>query len=90
MTKIKRSLPFLLIVALAAGAISFFCYKGMTYAQARPGREVHTTQVDDPAWRQPIPLRALVGQSKVIAIGVPVKHVRAFERSESGDHKLSS
>lgn len=77
-----------LFILFGFGGIAGLCiaYQGLTYAQS--GSVVANSQraeqievlprriveLDNPEWRQNVPLQAIVGESRIIAIGVPLRN----------------
>ncbi len=87
---------YLLVVALTFGlaTILMFAYQRLAYAQGSvetarvsdtsgQSHPKRTIELDDPQWRQNIPLQAAVSESRAIAIGTPVSN--ACHQAANGD-----
>jgi len=90
MSKRKRVLISILLLVFTTAISIFVGYRFNTSAQAqqRSGppdlltANRRVVELDEPEWRQNIPLTALASESKVIAIGVPIRN--GCHRSQDG------
>lgn len=57
-------------------------YRSFVLTRKERPREV-LIEIDDPEWRVNLPLPALINQSIVVAIGVPIRNV--CRQSQNGD-----
>lgn len=82
--RMYRTWAILFALMVIGGTISVAAvYQNLTYAQspASPGapraevRPRRVIELDEPEWRHNVPLQALASESRIIAIGVPLRNI---------------